>query len=230
MVVGPQEEEVFGGVAVVPGHAGDLDLVQRDGDGAHAVLRQHLAEQAGELLQLHGLLSQDFHKLVQHAAENVPQLGGFLRLLEAARLGLGLHLGFQGVLEMELLHEGVEGLHLGFGGLAGFQPLRQAGEGGLHPAAQGVDLGELFLPGGGPGGSVAVRVFRPVYVPQPHAAVDLPLEDVVLQLVALLWGQARKAGFQPAEHVVVLIAPADGGQDPGEEAEGRLFQDVAAAA
>ena len=32
VVVGSQKEEVLGGMAVVPGHAGDLDLVQGDGN------------------------------------------------------------------------------------------------------------------------------------------------------------------------------------------------------
>ena len=60
--------------------------------------------------------------------------------------------------------------------------------------------------------------------------MDLPLEDVVFQQVALLRLKARQTGFQPAEHVVVLTAPAQGGQHPGEKAEDRLFQNVAAAA
>ena len=230
MVVGPQEEEVLGGVAVVPGDAGNLDLVQRDGNGAHAVFRQHLPEKAGELLQLHRLVPHDLHKLVQHAAEDLPQLGGLLRLLEAARFGLDIHLAFQSVLKAQLLHEIVEGVHLGGSGLSGLQPLRQAGQGGLDPAAQGVDPGQPRRPGGSPGGPVAVGIFHPVHVPQPHAAVDLPLEDVVFQLVALLRLKARQAGFQPAEHIIVFISPPRRGQDPGEKAEDRLFQNVAAAA
>ncbi len=230
VVVGPQKEEILRGVAVVSGHAADLHLVQGDGNGTYGILGEHLPEQTGELLQVHGLVPQNFHKLVQHAAEDLPELGGLLRLLKAARLGLGSHLAFQGVLKVQFLQKAVERPYLGSGGLAGFQPLRQTGEGGLDPVAQRVYLGQILLPGGGPGGPVAVGILHPIHIPKPHTAVDLPLEDVVFKPVAFLRAQARKAGLQPAKHIVVLIAAAGGVQDPGEKAEGRFFQDVAAAA
>ena len=60
--------------------------------------------------------------------------------------------------------------------------------------------------------------------------MDLPGEDIVLQLVALLRRQSRQAGLEPAEHVLVLKAVLDGGEDAGHQAPHRLFQHVAAAA
>ena len=59
MVVGPQQEQVLGGVAVIPGDLGDGHLVQRHRDGAHAVLGQHQAEQPLELVDGEPLLHQD---------------------------------------------------------------------------------------------------------------------------------------------------------------------------
>ena len=60
--------------------------------------------------------------------------------------------------------------------------------------------------------------------------MDLPLEDVVLQNIALRRRQARKARLQPTEHVVVFISVADGGEHAGQKAHRRLLQNIAAAA
>ena len=45
MVVGSQQKEVACGVPVVPGDLADGHLIQRHGDGTHAVLGQHQSEQ-----------------------------------------------------------------------------------------------------------------------------------------------------------------------------------------
>ena len=108
MVVDAKEEQVFHGVAVVAGDLADGDLIQRDGDGAHAVLGQDLTEQPGEGLQVHGLVAQDLHKLVQHTAEDIPKLGGLLRRLQPPRLRLGLHLCLQGGAEAQTLQKRVK--------------------------------------------------------------------------------------------------------------------------
>lgn len=89
---------------------------------------------------------------------------------------------------------------------------------------------KLRLPPLVPRRAIAIRVLRPVDIPQPHLPVDLPLQHIVFQPVALLHRQSCEAGFQPAEHVVVLIAIGDGCQDPCQQTEHRLFQDIAAAA
>ena len=129
VVVGPQEEQVLVRVAVVPGDLGDGHLVQRHRDGAHAVLAGHLPQQAAELVGLHGLVPQDLHELVQDAAEDLPQLGGLLRLLEAARVRLGPHLGLQGVLEVQLLEKAVKDIHFSPAVLSVFRPSSRAASG-----------------------------------------------------------------------------------------------------
>ena len=101
---------------------------------------------------------------------------------------------------------------------------------GGDPAAQGVDRIQPLLTGLGPGRAVAIGIFRPGHVPQPHGAVDLPLEHVVFQQVALFRRDSRQARFQPAEHILIFVSIADGGEHSGEEAQHRLFQNVAAAA
>ena len=60
--------------------------------------------------------------------------------------------------------------------------------------------------------------------------MDLPGEDVVFQQVALLRCQSRQAGLEPAEHILVLKAVLQGGEDAGDQAPHGLFQHIAAAA
>ena len=230
VVVGPQEEENLDPVAVVAGNLGCLDLVQRHGDGAHVVLGQHQLQEPGELLRIQGRVLQNLCKLVHYAAKKLPELcvlGGALELPQLLQTG-GAPL--QLVRQVQLLQEGPQHLQLSTGPGAVLQPRRQAAQGASHAAAQGVDVlqrrcllrREALPPAGGVGG--------PVLVPDPHGAVDIPLDDVVLQPVALIVCEAPEAGLQIAEHVLVLIAAADRVQGPGQKAEHRLLQNVAAAA
>ena len=220
----------MGGVAVIPGDLGDGHLVQRHRDGTYAVLGQHQAEQPLELVSGEPLLPQDLHKLVQHAAEDLPKLGRLLRLLHPAALRLAVHLLRQGRFQIQSLHEVIECFHIVPGGPALLYSRRQTAQGAAHPAAQLVHLLQPCLPQIVPGSTVAVRIFRPVRLLQPCLAPDLPFQDVVFQDVTFLRRQARQAGFQPAEHVLILIAVGNGGQHTGQQAQHRLFQNVAAAA
>ena len=68
MIIDAQEEQVFGGMTVVSAQPADGDLIQRHGNGPHAVLCQDLPEEPGKLVGIHQLVPKDFHKLVQHAA------------------------------------------------------------------------------------------------------------------------------------------------------------------
>ena len=107
MIVDAQQKQVAHGMSVIAGDLADIHLIQRGGDGAHAVLGQHLAEQADELVRSHGLLTQQLHKLIQHATEDLPQLGCFLRFLKAAGSHLVIHLTLEGLLQADLLHKAV---------------------------------------------------------------------------------------------------------------------------
>ena len=191
VVIGPQQEEILRRVAVVPGDLADGHLVQGHGNGPHAVLGQHLAKQAGKFVQLHELIAQNLHELVQHAAENLPELGRLLRVLEPSGLRLGPQLGFQGVLQVQFLHKTVKGIRFLTRCFSQFQALGQSIQRSPHPAAQLVDPGQLFRPLLRQWNAVAVGILRPIHVPQPHLAVDIPLEHIVFQQVALLGRQPR---------------------------------------
>ena len=230
MVIGPQQEQVGIRVTVVPGDLRDGHLVQGHGDGAHAVLGGHLPQQAAEFVGLHGLVPQDLHELVQDGAEDLPQLGGLLRVLEAPRLRLEAHLFLQRVLEIQTLQETVKSIYFLPGCNVCFQPLIQLRKGRAHPAAQIVHPVQTGLAAVVPRCAVTVRIVGPVHIPEPHLPVDLPGENVVFQLVALLRRQTRQAGLQPAEHVLVLKAVFQSGEDAGDETPHGLFQHAAPAA
>ena len=78
--------------------------------------------------------------------------------------------------------------------------------------------------------AIALGMGSPRLLPHPHLPVDLPTDDVVLQQVALVAADARKACFQAAEHILVLKAARHrlhGGEEHGDD---RLLRQVAAAA
>ncbi|CDC67992.1 unknown [Oscillibacter sp. CAG:155] len=230
MVIGAQQKEIPGSVAVVAGDLRDADLIQRDGDGAHAVLGQHLPQQPGELVQLHGLVPKDLHELIQHAAEDLPQLSRLLRILEPASRRLLLHLFFQRGLKPQRLQKRVKAVYFLPSCFPSFQIFRKCQQRQSDPAAEGIDLRQLFLPCLVPGCAVAVRILRPVRIPQPHGAVDFPFEHVVFQQIALLRCQSGQTGLEPAEHILVLIAVAHRIQHAGQQAQGGFFQNITAAA
>ena len=66
---------------VIPGEGRHLHLIQRGGDGGHGVLAQHQPQQAGKLLPVHLHIPQQLHELIQHIAEDAPQLAVLLRKL-----------------------------------------------------------------------------------------------------------------------------------------------------
>ena len=69
---------------------------------------------------------------------------------------------------------------------------------------------------------------RPVLVPNPGGAPDVPGDDVVFQHVTFLCRDACHAGFQAAEHILVAKAAGDGVQGRGQHGNGGLFQYIAA--
>ena len=78
-------------MAVIPGNLADRYLIQRHRNRSHAVLRQNQPEQPLKLIGAELFVPQYLHELIQHAAENFPQLSGLLRLLHPACLGLPVH-------------------------------------------------------------------------------------------------------------------------------------------
>ena len=230
MVIGPQQKQVGIRVTVISGDFRDGHLVQRHGDSAHAVLGGHLPQQAAEFIGPHRLVPQDLHELVQDGAEDLPQLGGLLRVLEAPCLRLGPHLFLQRVLEIQMLQETIKGIYFLPSCNAGFQPLIQLRKRCAYPAAQLVHPVQAGLAALIPRCAITVRIVGPVHIPEPHLPVDLPGENVVFQLIALLRHQARQAGLQPTEHVLVLQAVFQSGEDAGDEAPHGLFQHTAPAA
>ena len=60
--------------------------------------------------------------------------------------------------------------------------------------------------------------------------MDIPLDHIVFQKVALLVGEASKTGFEPAEHVLILIATCHRVQSTSHQGHNWFVQNIAAAA
>ena len=73
-------------MAVVARHLGKAHLIERDRDGADGILREHKAHQSRKLLRVKPRLPKHFHKLIEHIAENVPELRELLRPLRISAL------------------------------------------------------------------------------------------------------------------------------------------------
>ena len=230
MVVGPQQKQHPDTVAVIAGDLADLHLIQRGGNGTYAVLGQHQAQQSGKFRAVQFRVPQDLHKLIQHVAEDLPQLGVLLRQLYLPRLQQGVRLIPQGVRHTGGRREIVQRPGLIPGGRQCLQALRQRQQRHTHLFPDAVHLrqpGRTFL---GQLHAVAVGVGRPRHIPQPHSAANVPPDHIVFQQVAFLRRHAGHAGFQIAEHVLVFKAAGHrvyGGQ---QQRDHWLFQNFAAAA
>ena len=205
VVVGPQEEQHLHLVPVVHGQLREGHLIQRRRDGAHAVLAHHQLQQAHKFLPAHRAIPQDLHKLIHDAAQQLPNLPVFVCQLQLSPLPEPVRFVLQLLGKSDLLQEGIEGRHFASGGFRVAQPLRQMGEGAAHLGADGIQLLQPRPLGGGPVLAIAVGIAVPVLLLEPLAAVEVPLDGVVLQQVALGMGDAGQAGLQVAEHVLVLV-------------------------
>ena len=230
MVVGAQQEKVRHRVAVVPVQRADLHLIQRSRYGGHGVLAQRQPQQTGELLALHLRVAQQLHELIQHIAEDAPQLGVFLRRLYLPLLPQLLFPLLQHLRRTGAFRKSVKHFRLTHGGFACFQPLTQGQEQLPRLAAHLIDLRQLLTALVGHLAAVALRVGCPVLVPQPHAAPDLPPDHIVFQQVALFRRQRCHAGLETAEHVLVLKAACHRVHGAQQQRQHRLLQNVAAAA
>ena len=71
---------------------------------------------------------------------------------------------------------------------------------------------------------------RPCLLADPHLAVDIPTDHIVLQQVTFIAADARKARFQTAEHILVLKAACHRIHGAEQHGDDRLFRQVTAQA
>ena len=230
MVVGPQQKQPLHRVPVVAGQLADLHLIQRCRNGPHAVLGQHQPQKPGKFLagELH--LPQNLRHLIQYAAQDPPQLAVFLR-----QLGLSLPQQLLCRLLQALRHAGLLGKYVKhFRFIPGLRPVLQAIAQGqqrrAHLLPYAVDLRQPLLPLRGHLLPVSVGVCRPLRVPQPHIPPDAPQDHIVLQQVAFLRRDARHPRLEIAEHILPPEAAGNGIHRPQQHGQGRLCQNIAAAA
>ena len=230
VVVGSQQKQYPHPVAVVAGDLADLHLIQRGGDGTHAVLGQHQPQQSGELLAVQLRIPQNFHKLIQHVTEDLPQLGVFLRQLHLSCRKQFIRLLPQGVRHTGRRRELIQRPGLVPCGGPLLQAVRQRRQRPAHLFPDAVDLLQPDRALLRHVQSVAVGIQRPRHVPQPHIPPDIPPDHIVFQQVALRRRHAGHAGFQIAEHVLILKAAGHRVHGGQQQRHHRLFQNVAAAA
>ena len=108
VVVGAQQKQMPHRMPVVPRDGRHLHLIQRGGNGSHGVLAQHQPQQAGKLLPVHLYVAQQLHELVQHAAEDAPQLAVLLRQLHLSSVVQCRRLGFQCLRHSRVLRKPVK--------------------------------------------------------------------------------------------------------------------------
>ena len=230
MVIGTQQKQTLNTVPVVAGDLADLHLIQRGRDRTHAVLGQHQTQQTGELLAVHFAVAQNLHKLVQHAAQDLPQLAVFLRQLCLSAGKQFLHHSFQRLRHAAVLGKMIKGLGL-FPGTLPFPHLAvQETQRLCHRTPYLIDTCQLF-----PGPvvflqSVAAGMGRPVLLLQPHLAPDLPAHHVVFQQVAIVFADTGQSRFEIAEHIFVFKAAGHSIHSAEQHGDYRFFQNIAAAA
>ena len=223
-VVRPQQEEHLHRMPRLPGGLPHRHPVQGHRDGAHIVLGEHQAEQAGELLQLHGGLPQKGGALLQAPAQDLPQLPVLLRqggLVPAVELR---HPVLQPLGQADLLHKAVKADRLPHPGPVlifpqKLQRLRHLAAGPVQPLQQRPVLigdGGPIPPGGhGPGLFLG-----------PLAPPEVPFQHIVLQQVPVLLRQIGESGLEIAEHIVIAVAVGHRVQRRRHQGEDGLVQDV----
>ena len=208
MVVRTHQKQHAHGVAVVARHFSQTHPVKRDRDRADRILREHKAHEPRELLRIQLGTAQHLHKLVEHAAQNVPKLRQLLRPLRFAALPKRLRLPLQLLRQRDLRQIIVKRRHFTLNVSHTAHALIEMAQRRAYLFPGGVHPREHFLMLCTPRHAVALGVRRPRNVARPHCAANVPLDDVVFQQVALLRRKSREAGLEAAEHILVLKASA----------------------
>ena len=129
---------------------------------------------------------------------------------------------------MDFLHKPVQCFHFTTRCIGSFHPFSELQQRLSHSFPQFIDQCQPALLNFAPRRAIALRIFRPSGISQPHLTMDLPLENVIFQNITFLCCQSGQAGFKPAEHVFVLISAADSRQYTHQQRQHRLFQNITA--
>ena len=202
LVGAAQHNQVLQAAAAVSVKVTGADPVQGDGDGADVVLGKHQQKQLAELRHVHGAVPQNGGELLQGRDAQLPQLPVLRRqFFPAACLQL-IGTALQSFRQAQFFQQLSEGQSLGFGGLRLAGTLVIGQQGTAQGLAAFIDAAQLFLRSFVVLHTVALGVLPPFAVTFPGGGAQLPLEDIVLQLVAGGAVQAGEAGAQVADHVV----------------------------
>ena len=184
MIVAAQKEHRPNSTAARAGHLADLHLIQGGGDCGHAVLCQHKAQHTAELLAGEGGIPQNFGKLIQNGAEDLPELTILLRCLHPA----GGH-KIPGLPLQKLRHacfqcKPVQGGGLICGGRWHLHILVQGQKRKSYLLPDGVNLFQPLLMLRSEFSPVAVRIGCPGDITEPHFTPDGPKNHIIFQNIA----------------------------------------------
>ena len=211
-------------VKVAGGHA-----VERDGDRADVVAREHPQKQRRKRVGVYLRVAEDGGKLLERADRQLPELRIFGRERAASLAAQILGERVEPLRQVQPLEKICQrhGLRLGGGGgvaLRPQQPQRVCG-----PLPQVVDLGKA---GGGlvrVRRAIAVGMLAPRLGTRPCSTAQRPEQNVVFECVRLLGREPGEPGAQVGRDV--LSVPAAGHDVVGrtDERHERLLQQVGAA-
>ena len=78
MIIDAQKKHIRIAPPIIAGDFRYANLIQRCRNGAHIILCQHQLQKPSKLAPLQGKFAQNQHKLIQHIAQNTPNLGIFI--------------------------------------------------------------------------------------------------------------------------------------------------------
>ena len=189
-------------------HFAGRHAVERDRDRSDIVAREHQRKQAAEILRVRRSVAEHRRALLERADRYIPQLGVFLRCGPAVflqRLGARLKL----IGKVQILKKACQSLRLLRRGRGGSGVFGKAHKRSARRFAQKIYLLKRLLGRLVRLLAVALRVQPPIFGSCPRRAVQLPHENVVFKLVALVCIQSAEARAQIVEHIVGLPAAED---------------------
>ena len=190
-------------VKVSGGHA-----VERHGDRADVVLREHPAEEPPKILLRERHVAENGVALLKRGNDQLPELTVFRRGLKLSGLLERERVLFQVLRQRNILPErrerGALSARVGRFFSAALERRERRGD----APAQRVDLCKERVALRRDLAAEAVRVLPPGFLARPCRAAQRPEKDVVFQRVAVGAGNAGQTGFQIGENA--LVAPAVG--------------------
>ena len=204
-----EDDQMFYIAAAHAIHFAGRHAVERGRDRSDIVAREHKRKQAAEIFRIRRSVAEHCRALLERADRYIPQLGVFLRRGGPAVFFqlLGTHLELIG--KVQILKKACQSLCLSCRRRGGSGIFGKAHKRPARRFAQKIYVLKRLLGRLVRLLAVALRVQPPIFGSCPRRAVQLPHENVVFKLVALVCIQSAEARAQIVEHIVGLPSAED---------------------